>query len=258
MVCQGRHGFEGGGKTYAQQQHLDALLAGRHQQRQVGEGRLEVVAAQGLVLEQLGPLRALGQGGLFLGRQVQFHHPLHALFADHDGQADIQVLDAIGAIDMDGAGQHALLVLQIALGHLDGAGRRSVIGRAGLEQADDLGAAVTGALDDFLEAFLGAPAHLDEVRERNAADGYSRLGPGPMAAIRFKWTVRRAGDGEYYVDETIGENSAAVVSGPMSGDAAVKFVDERESEARQRFEALRSEMTGRSAAANLVRKDGEM
>jgi len=36
----------------------------------------------------------------------------------------------------------------------------------------------------------------------------------------------------------------------------VKFVDERESEARQRFEALRSEMTGRGAAANLVRKDG--
>ena len=79
-----------------------------------------------------------------------------------------------------------------------------------------------------------------------------------MAAIRFKWTVRRAGDGEYYVDETIGENSAPVVTGPISADAAVKFVDERESEARQRFEALRSEMTGRSAAANLVRKDGEM
>jgi hypothetical protein len=94
--------------------------------------------------------------------------------------------------------------------------------------------------------------------ERGAADGYSRVGPGPMAAIRFKWTVRRADDGYYYVDETIGENSAPVVTGPMSGDSAVKFVDERESEARQRFEALRSEMTGRSAAAYLVRKDGEM
>jgi hypothetical protein len=44
----------------------------------------------------------------------------------------------------------------------------------------------------------------------------------------------------------------------MSADAAVRFVDERESEARQRFEALRSEMTGRSAAANMVRKDGEV
>jgi hypothetical protein len=70
-----------------------------------------------------------------------------------------------------------------------------------------------------------------------------------MAAIRFKWTVRRAEDGEYYVDETIGENSAPVVSGPMSGDAAVTFVDDRESEARQRFEALKKEMIGRGAAA---------
>jgi hypothetical protein len=70
-----------------------------------------------------------------------------------------------------------------------------------------------------------------------------------MAAIRFKWTVRRAENGEYYVDETIGENSAPVVSGPMSGEAAVAFVDDRESEARQRFEALKREMIGGGAAA---------
>jgi hypothetical protein len=95
------------------------------------------------------------------------------------------------------------------------------------------------------------------VPERGAADGYSRVGPGPMAAIRFKWTVRRADDGHYYVDETIGETTA-VVTGPMSADAAVKLVDERESEARRRFEALRSEMAGRSAAANLAHKDGEV
>ena len=88
------------------------------------------------------------------------------------------------------------------------------------------------------------------------ADGYQKLGPGPMAAIRFKWRVRRAEDGEYYVDETIGENSAAIVTGPMTADAAIKLVDERESEARRRFEALRSEMAGRGAAANLVRRDG--
>jgi hypothetical protein len=92
--------------------------------------------------------------------------------------------------------------------------------------------------------------------ERGAADGYYKVGPGPMAAIRFKWTVRRESNGEYYVDETIGENSTPVVTGPMSGDAAVKFVDDRESEARRRFEALKSEMIGRGAVANLVRKDG--
>jgi hypothetical protein len=67
-------------------------------------------------------------------------------------------------------------------------------------------------------------------------------------------------DGEYYVDETIGENSIPIVSGPMSNDAAVRFVDDRDSEARQRFEQLKGEMTGRSALANSARKDagGEM
>jgi hypothetical protein len=88
------------------------------------------------------------------------------------------------------------------------------------------------------------------------ADGYSKVGPGPMAAIRFRWTARRDDAGEYYVHETIGETSAPIVSGPMSGDAAIRFVDEREAEARQRFEALRSEMTGRSAAADFARNDG--
>jgi hypothetical protein len=86
------------------------------------------------------------------------------------------------------------------------------------------------------------------------AAGYSKLGPGPMAAIRFKWTVRED-DGAYYVDETIGENSTPLVTGPMTKEAAIKFVDDRESDARLRFEQLKNEMTGRSAAANLVRKD---
>jgi hypothetical protein len=46
----------------------------------------------------------------------------------------------------------------------------------------------------------------------------------------------------------------------MSNDAAVRFVDDRDSEARQRFEQLKGEMTGRSALANSARKDagGEM
>jgi len=86
------------------------------------------------------------------------------------------------------------------------------------------------------------------------AHGYSRVGPGPMAAIRFRWTVR-LDNGEYYVDETIGENSTPVVSGPMSRDAAVQMVHHREADARRRFDQLKSEMTGRGAAANPVRKD---
>jgi hypothetical protein len=88
------------------------------------------------------------------------------------------------------------------------------------------------------------------------ADGYHKVGPGPMVTIRIRWTVRRENNGDYFVDETIGENSVSIVSGPMAGDAAIRFVDERESEARRRFEQLKSEMSGRSAAASLVRKDG--
>lgn len=92
------------------------------------------------------------------------------------------------------------------------------------------------------------------------ADGYFKVGPGPMAAIRFKWTVRRADNGDYFVDETIGENSIPIVSGPMTGDAAVEFVDDRESETRRRFEQLKSEMAGPNpAVANFVRANsGEM
>jgi len=91
------------------------------------------------------------------------------------------------------------------------------------------------------------------------ADGYSKVGPGPIATIRFKWMVRRDDHGEYYVDETIGANSIPVIAGPMTNDAAIRFVDDRQNEARQRFEQLKSEMTGRSAAANVAQKDaGEM
>lgn len=88
------------------------------------------------------------------------------------------------------------------------------------------------------------------------ADGYHKVGPGPMTTIRIKWTARREDNGDYYVDETIGESSTPIVSGPMARDAAIRFVDERESEARRKFEQLKSEMIGRSAAASLVRKDG--
>ena len=79
------------------------------------------------------------------------------------------------------------------------------------------------------------------------AHGYSRHGPGPMASIRFRWTVRLE-NGDYYVDETIGENSAPIVKGPMSREAAIQMVDDRESDARRRFEQLKREMSGLGAA----------
>jgi hypothetical protein len=81
------------------------------------------------------------------------------------------------------------------------------------------------------------------------ADGYVKLGPGPLDAIRFKWTARAAGDGNYFVDETIGVSSRAVTSGPMPKEEAIRFIDERERDARQRFDALKDEMTGQGASA---------
>ena len=95
----------------------------------------------------------------------------------------------------------------------------------------------------------------DPAPEATGIDGYSKSGPGPMEAIRFKWTVRRESDERYFVDETVGENSRSITSGPMSADAAIRFVDDQASEARQRFEALRNEMAGRAAAADILRKN---
>jgi hypothetical protein len=79
------------------------------------------------------------------------------------------------------------------------------------------------------------------------ADGYTKIGPGPLAAIRFKWTVRRATNDQYFVDEMIGENSTGTANGPMAMEAAMKLVDDREAEARRRFEQLRSEITAHGA-----------
>lgn len=92
------------------------------------------------------------------------------------------------------------------------------------------------------------------VPDHTDADGYSKLGPGPMVAIRLKWTVHRGDDGQYYVHETIGEQSAPVISGPMTSEAAVHFVDEHQDEAHRRFELLRSEIAGRSSLADYERK----
>ena len=74
-------------------------------------------------------------------------------------------------------------------------------------------------------------------------DSYSRLGPGPLDAIRFRWTARRGDAGLYFVDETIGPNSRPLALGPMPRHEVVGFIDAREASARRRFEALKGEMT---------------
>ena len=123
---------------------------------------------------------------------------------------------------------------------------------------DDALATIASILDQPASPPETAKAVASEKRDQAApgdnVDGYSKAGPGPVEAIRFKWTVRRESDDRYFVDETIGENSRSITSGPMSADAAVRFVDDQASEARQRFEALRNEMAGRAAAADILRK----
>ena len=74
-------------------------------------------------------------------------------------------------------------------------------------------------------------------------DSYFKLGPGPLDAIRFRWTARRDDGGLYYVDETIGPNSRPLVLGPMRRDEVVAYIDARDAAARRRFDALKSEMT---------------
>jgi hypothetical protein len=99
-----------------------------------------------------------------------------------------------------------------------------------------------------------AVAETPVVPEQVEAEGYSKIGPGPMEALRFKWTVRREGD-EFFVDETIGHNSAPVVSGPMTKEAAIKHVDASDSEARRRFDLLKSEMSGERGGTGFAGKD---
>ncbi len=86
------------------------------------------------------------------------------------------------------------------------------------------------------------------------AHGYARAAPGPMAALRLKWTVRED-SGQSYVDETIGEHSMPMITGPLDRDAALRFVDDRERAARERFEELKPEMMG--GLARPRRDDGD-
>jgi hypothetical protein len=126
------------------------------------------------------------------------------------------------------------------------------------DPTDDALATIASILDHSASPREAARTVGDEKPERpvpgTEVDGYSKVGPGPMEAIRFKWTVRRESDHRYFVDETIGDNSRSITSGPMSADAAVRFVDDQASEARQRFESLRNEMAGRAAATDILRK----
>jgi hypothetical protein len=126
------------------------------------------------------------------------------------------------------------------------------------DPTDDALAAIASILDQ-----PGPHTESEMTAEKPAVSGeiiYSKTGRGPVAALRFKWTARCDDRGDYYVDETIGENSQPITTGPMSKQAAIQFVDDRASEVRQRYEQIKDEMSGEnSAVANLARKiSGDM
>src|SRR3546814_2528854 len=79
---------------------------------------------------------------------LDFDNLLDATSTDHYRYADIEVVNAIFARQIGGAGQNPLLVLQICLGHFNTAGGRRIESRSGLQQADDLSTARTRALHD--------------------------------------------------------------------------------------------------------------
>jgi len=98
---------------------------------------------------------------------------------------------------------------------------------------------------DSAKTTAAAPAAADTAAAAPASeiDGYTKFGPGPLDSLRFRWTARHDGNGHYYVDETIGATSRPISSGPMQRDEAIAFIDEREREAKRRFETLRIQMT---------------
>jgi hypothetical protein len=105
---------------------------------------------------------------------------------------------------------------------------------------------------------VAAPAPESAVEKPTDLDGYSKSGPGPLDAIRFRWTARRDSDGNYFVDETIGANSRPVTSGPMPKEDIVQFIDERERETRRRFDAIKSGMArGGDITAEQVHGEGD-
>src|SRR5882762_6997371 len=87
--------------------------------------------------------------GLLLTVEADLDDALDPAGADHHRHPNIKVVDTVLPGQPGGAGQYPLLVAQIGLGHRDRRAGRGVEGRAGLQEIDDLGAAVTGALHDL-------------------------------------------------------------------------------------------------------------
>src|SRR5690349_4637773 len=101
---------------------------------------------------------------LLLGGQLDRHDLLDAASADHDRHAQVEILVAVLAIEVRGARQQALLVLEVRGRHRDRGGRRRQEG-AGPHQLHDLAAAVARPIDDRRQLVAG-----DQLLDRDAVD----------------------------------------------------------------------------------------
>ena len=89
----------------------------------------------------------------------------HAAAAERHGHAQVDVLEAVLALEVGARGHDAAGVAEDRLDHHGRAGRGRVVGAPGAEQLDDLGAAVAGPVGDLRDR-LGR----QELGERDAVD----------------------------------------------------------------------------------------
>ena len=96
---------------------------------------------------------------------------LDAVAADYGRNANVHTFNADFAVTVCCARQNALLVFEVSFSHFDSRSCRCVECGASFQQANDLCAAVTGALNDCVQFVLSGPAHLYQIRERDTANG---------------------------------------------------------------------------------------
>src|SRR6476661_6733731 len=132
----------------------------------------------------VGLLGADGLRGLLQPRQlalgqVALDDTPHALPADLGLDAEVHALDAVLPVDPRADGHDGAGVLHHGLRHAGRGGRRRVVRRPGLQQSHHLGAAVTRAVDQVVDAVLP-----EDVGQRLAVDGAARGHRHHRVAVR--------------------------------------------------------------------------
>src|SRR6188474_2293375 len=95
-----------------------------------------------------------GSGGLLqvlqlLVRELDLDDLLDSALAELHRHADEEAIDPELPVTQGGAGEDPLLVEHNRVDHLRDGSRWRIVGRAGLQQLDDLGAAIASTLDDL-------------------------------------------------------------------------------------------------------------